>query len=200
MSRKRSTSAIASSSSVRRRAPSLHQLAVAPPDRPAREMQVEPAFLESVRDVRSLLDKIEDGEAKQIVVTTKPPANPSDGFGASLKRAFTWHWHLLGLAAGVAFAVLSGAPAHVASVFGGGRSRLHGIARAEPAIPGGAEGSKSARPRTRRRSIRRGAFSNSCRFSARRMSSDSSLLHQRCSELLDLRRRMDAKEGDVGRR
>jgi ABC-type nitrate/sulfonate/bicarbonate transport system ATPase subunit len=38
----------------------LHQLAVAPPDRPAREMQVEPAFLESVREVRSLLDKIEE--------------------------------------------------------------------------------------------------------------------------------------------
>jgi NitT/TauT family transport system ATP-binding protein len=36
-----------------------HQLAVAPPDRPAREMQAEPAFLESVRHVRSLLDKLE---------------------------------------------------------------------------------------------------------------------------------------------
>lgn len=37
-----------------------HQFAVAPPDRPAGEMQVEPAFLESVRHVRSLLDKLED--------------------------------------------------------------------------------------------------------------------------------------------
>ena len=36
-----------------------HQFAVAPPDRPAREMQAEPAFLESVRQVRSLLDKLE---------------------------------------------------------------------------------------------------------------------------------------------
>ena len=36
-----------------------HQLAVAPPDRPAREMQAEPAFLDSVRQVRSLLDKLE---------------------------------------------------------------------------------------------------------------------------------------------
>ena len=36
-----------------------HQLAVAPPDRPAREMQSEPPFLESVRHVRSLLDKLE---------------------------------------------------------------------------------------------------------------------------------------------
>jgi NitT/TauT family transport system ATP-binding protein len=36
-----------------------HQFAVAPPDRPAREMQQEPAFLESVRHVRSLLDKLE---------------------------------------------------------------------------------------------------------------------------------------------
>jgi NitT/TauT family transport system ATP-binding protein len=37
-----------------------HHFAVAPPDRPAREMQTEPAFLESVRHVRSLLDKLED--------------------------------------------------------------------------------------------------------------------------------------------
>ena len=36
-----------------------HQLAVAPPDRPAREMQAEPTFLDSVRQVRSLLDKLE---------------------------------------------------------------------------------------------------------------------------------------------
>ncbi len=36
-----------------------HQLAVAPPDRPAREMQEETVFLESVRHVRSLLDKLE---------------------------------------------------------------------------------------------------------------------------------------------
>ena len=36
-----------------------HELQVAPPDRPAREMQQEPAFLESTRHVRSLLDKLE---------------------------------------------------------------------------------------------------------------------------------------------
>ena len=36
-----------------------HQLAVMPPDRPAEQMQAEPAFLESVRSVRSLLDKAE---------------------------------------------------------------------------------------------------------------------------------------------
>jgi NitT/TauT family transport system ATP-binding protein len=37
-----------------------HEFAVAPPDRPARDMQVELAFLESVRHVRSLLDKLEE--------------------------------------------------------------------------------------------------------------------------------------------
>ena len=41
-----------------------HQFAVAPPDRPAREMQSEPAFLESVRHVRSLLDKLESTRDK----------------------------------------------------------------------------------------------------------------------------------------
>jgi NitT/TauT family transport system ATP-binding protein len=39
-----------------------HQLAVAPPDRPARQMQAEPAFLESVRHVRSLLDQLEEAK------------------------------------------------------------------------------------------------------------------------------------------
>ena len=37
-----------------------HSFDVAPPDRPAREMQTEPAFLDSVRHVRSLLDKLEE--------------------------------------------------------------------------------------------------------------------------------------------
>jgi NitT/TauT family transport system ATP-binding protein len=39
-----------------------HQLAVAPPDRPARQMQAEPAFLESVRHVRSLLDSLDNAQ------------------------------------------------------------------------------------------------------------------------------------------
>lgn len=43
----------------------VHQFEVAPPDRPAREMQEEPAFLESVRHVRSLLDKLESGKDNQ---------------------------------------------------------------------------------------------------------------------------------------
>ncbi len=33
-----------------------------------------------------------------------------EGLAVSLKRAFTWHWHLLGLGAGATVAVLSGAP------------------------------------------------------------------------------------------
>ena len=37
----------------------VHQLQVAPPDRPARQMQAEPAFLDSVRQVRTLLDNLE---------------------------------------------------------------------------------------------------------------------------------------------
>jgi NitT/TauT family transport system ATP-binding protein len=37
----------------------VHQVAVAPPDRPSEDMQAEPAFLETVRAVRSMLDKLE---------------------------------------------------------------------------------------------------------------------------------------------
>ncbi len=37
----------------------VHQLHVAPPDRPARQMQTEAPFLDSVRQVRALMDKVE---------------------------------------------------------------------------------------------------------------------------------------------
>ena len=33
-----------------------------------------------------------------------------DSFGAMMKRAFKWHWHLLGLGAGVALAFISKQP------------------------------------------------------------------------------------------
>lgn len=38
---------------------------------------------------------------------SKAPANP-DGLVASLKRAFKWHWHMLGLGAATVMALLSG--------------------------------------------------------------------------------------------
>jgi NitT/TauT family transport system ATP-binding protein len=38
----------------------VHQYHVEPPDRPAREMQMEPAFLDSVRQVRHELEALED--------------------------------------------------------------------------------------------------------------------------------------------
>lgn len=43
-----------------------HQLAVMPPDRPAQLMQAEPAFQESVRHVRSLLDKLEQEKENKV--------------------------------------------------------------------------------------------------------------------------------------
>ncbi len=43
-----------------------HQLRVAPPDRPARQMQAEPAFIDSVRQVRALMDDMEVAKRPQI--------------------------------------------------------------------------------------------------------------------------------------
>ena len=34
----------------------------------------------------------------------------AEGIGANIKRAFLWHWHLLGLGTGAGFALLSGMP------------------------------------------------------------------------------------------
>ncbi len=39
----------------------LHEYAVMPPDRPAKEMSREPAFLDSVHEIGGLLDKLEEG-------------------------------------------------------------------------------------------------------------------------------------------
>ena len=44
----------------------LHQFEVAPPDRPAQEMQNEAPFLESVREVRRLLDQLENQVADTV--------------------------------------------------------------------------------------------------------------------------------------
>ena len=120
----------------------------------------------------------------------------SEGLGAALKRSFTWHWHLLGLGAGVAAAVISGVPllwlpflaaAEVGYLgFLGLNPRfqnvLKGKVKPPPPLP--------VDPRLRFRQLM--DFLNPAeaqRFDA---------LRQRGSELVNLRRSMAAKEGSTG--
>jgi hypothetical protein len=130
-------------------------------------------------------------------VTTKPPANPSAGIGASLKRAFTWRWHLLGLAAGVAFSVLSGVPALCLPFLAAAELGYMGLLGMNPRFQAVLKGRKlQAQNPPPLDAARR--LQQLMSFLSPADEKRYSLLHQRCSELLDLRRRMDAKEGESG--
>lgn len=120
----------------------------------------------------------------------------SEGLTAALKRSFTWHWHLLGLGAGVAAAVISGVPflwlpflaaAEVGYLgFLGLNPRfqnvLKGQAKMPPPLP--------VDPRLRFQQLM--AFLNPT--DAERFET----LRHRCMELVKLRRSMSAKEGTSG--
>lgn len=121
---------------------------------------------------------------------------PSEGLTAALKRSFTWHWHLLGLSAGVAVAVLSGAPllwlpflaAAEVGYFGflGLNPRfqnvLKGLNRIPPPLP--------VDPSQR--------FQQLMDFLSPPDAERFETLRHRCLELVSLRRSMASKEGSPG--
>ena len=76
----------------------LEEIEVEPPDRPAREMQREPTFQETVYYIRDLIAKLEE------------EALSRGASGRYLKAAFLNHWNLLAFGAGTVFAFLSGQP------------------------------------------------------------------------------------------
>lgn len=128
---------------------------------------------------------------------TKIPAS-SEGVGAALHRAFTWHWHLLGLGAGVAFAVLSGAPVlclpFIAAVEIGYLGLLGMNPRFQALLRG--KGIQAANSAAATDAAKK--FQQLMSFLSAGDETRFGLLHHRCAELLDLRRRMDAKESDAG--
>ena len=119
-----------------------------------------------------------------------------EGLTASLKRAFTWHWHLLGLGAGATVAVLSGAPLLVLPFLAAAELGYLGFLGLNPRFQNVLKGQKKSPPPLpvdpRQRFQQLMAFLNPA--DAERFET----LRQRCMELVKLRRDMAAKEGASG--
>ena len=128
---------------------------------------------------------------------TTPPAS-SEGLGAALKRAFTWHWHLLGLGAGVAFAVLSGAPALCLPFIAAAEIGYIGLLGLHPRFQALLKGRSIQAANNAAATDAAKRFQQLMSFLSAGDETRFGLLHNRCAELLDLRRRMDAKESDAG--
>ncbi|MBX7209197.1 MAG: hypothetical protein K1X78_12845 [Verrucomicrobiaceae bacterium] len=123
----------------------------------------------------------------------------AEGIGAKIKRAFLWHWHLLGLGTGAGFALLSGMPAAWLPLLAAAELAYLGLLGLHPRFQAVLRGEALAKD---------GAASASADAAARYEKIISFLtdedrerfshLQQRCASLLDLRRRMDSKDGDDG--
>jgi len=126
----------------------------------------------------------------------KSAASP-DGLRARLKRAFRWHWHLLGLGAGVVMALLSGNPGMWLPVIAAAEVGYMGMLGLNPRFQAvlkleerGKKGPPPIDPALR--------FQQLMSFLSPADVSRFEVLRQRCTELLELRRRMDAREGASG--
>jgi hypothetical protein len=120
-----------------------------------------------------------------------------NSIGAALRRAFLWHWHLLGLGAGAGFALLSGDPAAWLAIVGAAELAYLGFLGLQPRFQNvllGREmtaGDRSAGESSADRVQQIASFltpENLDRFHK---------LQSRCSRLLSLRRKMDARESDA---
>jgi hypothetical protein len=126
----------------------------------------------------------------------KAPASP-DGLAAALKRAFTWHWHLLGLGSGLAVAVVSGMslpvwlPFLLAAEAGylgflGLNQRFQNVLKGQKKLPP----PLPVDPRQR--------FQQLMSFLSTADAQRFETLRHRCVELVDLRRSMATKDGTPG--
>ncbi len=121
-----------------------------------------------------------------------------DGMIASLFRAAKWHWNLLGLGAGAAFAFLSGHPeAFLPIVLGleigylgllGTNERFQNVLRGQAITAASSPQVKAANDR----------FQQLASFLSREDFTRFETLRQRCAALLTLRRRMDSTSAGEG--
>ncbi len=120
----------------------------------------------------------------------------SETLGSGLKRAFTWHWHVLGLGAGVAAAVLSGGflawlPFLCAAEIGylgllGLNPRFQNVLKGKSRLPESLHENSTQR------------FAQLMEFLSPVNAQRFETLRSRCMDLVNLRRTMTVKEGVSG--
>ncbi len=120
----------------------------------------------------------------------------SDGLGAALKRAFIWHWHLLGLGAGATLAVLSGAPLLCLPFLAAAELGYLGFLGMNPRFQNVLKGQRKLPPPIPVNSTQR--FAQLMAFLSPDDVQRFESLRRRCMDLLNLRRSMNAKEGTTG--
>lgn len=127
---------------------------------------------------------------------------PAEGFMAPIKRAFVWHWNLLGLGVAVGFSVLSGTagvtiPFVLAAELGylgflGLNPRFQNVLRGQASkgasLTAKGDGAQAVQQR----------FQQLIAFLTGPDRDRFHELRQRCAALLDLRRRLDAEEPHAG--
>lgn len=120
----------------------------------------------------------------------------SDGLGGALKRAFSWHWHLLGLGAGATLAVLSGAPLLCLPFLAAAELGYLGFLGMNPRFQNVLKGQRKLPPPIPVNSTQR--FAQLMAFLSPEDEQRFESLRHRCMDLLNLRRSMNAKDGTTG--
>jgi hypothetical protein len=124
-------------------------------------------------------------------------SSETEGVGQALKRAFGWHWHLLGLGALVGVAVLSGVPGVFLPFIAAAEVAYLGLLGLNPRFQSVLRG-KNAIEKNEADATAEKRFQQLMSFLSPEDETRFGLLRQRCAELLALRRNMDSKDGDVG--
>jgi hypothetical protein len=120
----------------------------------------------------------------------------SSGFGPSLKRAFTSHWHLLGLGAGVGVAILSGAPLLALPFLAAAELGYLGFLGLNPRFQNVLKARRKAPPPLPVDPRQR--FQQLMNFLSPADAERFETLRHRCLELVNLRRSMSSKDGVPG--
>ena len=128
---------------------------------------------------------------------TRKPVSSREGVGQALKRAFGWHWHLLGLGTGIAFAVLSGVPALFLPFLAAAEVAYLGLLGMNPRFQAVLRGKETA-VENKVDAVAARRYEQLMSFLSPEDETRFALLRRRCLELMELRSSMDAKDGDSG--
>lgn len=119
----------------------------------------------------------------------------TESLSSIIKRAFLWHWHLLGLGAAAGFALLSGQFSDVWPLLGAAELAYLGFLGMNPRFQNVLKG------QTQVKQVQNDADERFRQIAAFLSEDDLSRFHnlqRRCANLLELRRSMDEKSGSDG--